>query len=199
MVPYYIFAKNGHYYVLGGTLQKFKREDKVKPRLYLADLAHMDQVGANDNEASDLTNKDCVDYYALNLRRFLEYQQTVREGPFLYNSLPTLLRAHTAEVYSERTLLLTEMTYPGCVKVLGKKVGFPGKTYQKVTYTIELTLDMHSLVAWAIRFAPSGKLFLKDSNFLDRLILDSINEWSSKAIQKYGPKPKLPAETKKND
>jgi hypothetical protein len=192
LVPYYLFSKNGRYYLLGGKMG----DEESEPALYIADLEHMDQVGVNDNQADDLPMSVCTQGRSFDFQRFLQHEQRIYEGKVGTESSYCI--SYLAEIIGEHSLLLTMMMYPDAVEMISsRKLDHP-MGFGDTVYTVRLRFDSRSAIEWAFRFSQAGKLLFKNSG-MDKILKNIIASQARKALRKYDPDFKLPAETKKND
>ena len=106
--------------------------------------------------------------------------------------------SYLAEIIGEHSLLLTMMMYPDAVEMISsRKLDHP-MGFADTVYTVRLRFDNRSAIEWAFRFSQAGKLLFKNSG-MDKIIKNIIASQARKALRKYDPDFKLPAETKKND
>jgi hypothetical protein len=71
IVPYFIFEKNGRFYLLGGKMGGLDTKEGKKSCLYIADTDHMHDVQVGEESASDLPINLCVFGKNFNLGRYL--------------------------------------------------------------------------------------------------------------------------------
>lgn len=188
--PYYIFEKNGHFYLLGGQMGGIRISNGEKRScLYIANIENMQNVKVGKEDAKDLPIKDCLYGMPFDLGRYLSRVYFIREGPFS----GFLQRGHKAEIYSEYAFALTKAMYGDCVEVISKVIrAEETKTMaQKVVYTVNLHLDNTALIMWGLYFAKRGKLLVSPGSPDRCLIKRSIYSHAVSAEEVYQIRGKL--------
>jgi hypothetical protein len=183
IVPYFLFEKNGRFYVLGGRMGGLKGADGTKSCLYIADTENMHSVHVGEEEAKDLPITDCVHGKNFDLARYLGQIYFVREGVFH----PASEKGYLAEINTEAAYLLTKQMYGDCVEDVKKETLQPATNTmaERVRYTVRLHLDWPALVMWSLYFAWQGKLLLDESRIETNFLLPTLAGHAGKAYDQY--------------
>jgi hypothetical protein len=150
LVPYFLFMKNGRFYLLGGAMGLVKTFEGKKPALYIAAIDHLKNVALSGNAASDLPLGDCLRGKHFDLATYLGSVYFIEEGIFR----PASLRGHTLIITSEWAFQLSRSLFGEAVELLDKSVIKPGsKTLApQVEYRVRLHLDYHAYMMWCLYF-----------------------------------------------
>lgn len=183
IVPYFIFEKNGRFYLLGGKMGGLDTNKGKKSCLYIADIDHMHDIQVGEESASDLPISLCVFGKDFNLGRYLGQVFFIREGIFH----PASEKGYLAKIYDEAAYLLTKQMYGSCVEdVKTDVIKSSNETVgMRTIYLVRLHLDWPALIMWSLYFAQRGKLLLDLLSLETKFLIPAIAGHAGRAEDQY--------------